>query len=361
MRVANGATGVVNCPGLCACTTPSPKKVPTFAKGNQADLISFDPSSVGLSQESYPVERYAPIAFLGDTARATTILCRDRQRGSKVAVKCFKRILPAQRSIFESEVHKNKELNHTSIAKIVDYGFHNNKAPYVVSEYKDGFNIEQCLAIYGTPSHDVAIKILIGVCESLVYALKQGVMHRDIRPGNIIFLDDMNSEPSVAVLDFAMPKIKAAEPLTDVRDTQYITGDEARNLEYDERSEVYGVGSVGYTLLTARPPFTKGSALEIKNDHALVLAPRITDVKFDNTRPKELEEIVERCMEKDPRYRFLTVQDLKDRLEVFPNRARMRIAKLLSARQQKKIAMIAGGVIAAIALCAGALALLGHH
>jgi serine/threonine protein kinase len=96
-----------------------------------------------MSPESFPVEKYTPIAILGEGARALTILARDRQRGTKVAVKCFKRIAPTLKSTFESEVRKNKELTYTTIAKIVDFGFPaGNKAPYLVTEYKDGFNLE---------------------------------------------------------------------------------------------------------------------------------------------------------------------------------------------------------------------------
>ncbi len=170
-----------------------------------------------------------------------------------------------------------------------------------MTEYKDGFDLEQCLKLYGTPSYDVTIKrLLISICEAILYAQKQGVLHGDLRPGNIIFLDDMNSEPSISLVDFAMPKIKKSEELTEARDAQYISADEARNLEYDERSEVYSVGCIGFTLLTGRPPFIDGTALDIKNAHALKLPPRMSNLKFDNDRPKELEEIIERCLGKGP-------------------------------------------------------------
>jgi serine/threonine protein kinase len=311
--------------------------------------------------DRFPMERYIPLALLGDSTRATVLLCRDKQRGTKVAVKCFKKLPPALRSTFESEVRKNKELNHTSIAKVVDFGFYQDKSPYLVTEYKDGFNLEQCLAMYGTPSIDVAIKILLGVCEALLYAQKQAVMHRDIRPRNIIFLDDMNSEPSVAVLDFAMPKIKAAEELTDAYDAFYMSADEARRLEYTEKSEVYSLGCIGFALLTGRGPFQDGTALDIKNSHALKLPPRISDLNFDNKRPKELEEIFEKCLEKDPRYRFDTVTAFQERLQVFPRREQLRIAGILAARTRKKVLIIVGAIVAVAAVCASVFLLFGHH
>ena len=125
----------------CSCENPSSKKFPTYLKQNESDALTLDLASVGLSPDSFPFERFTPIGILGDGVRTTVILARDKQRGSKVAVKCFKMIPPSLQAVFQSEAKKNQLLNHANIAKIVDFGFHNKKAPYVVTEYKDGFNL----------------------------------------------------------------------------------------------------------------------------------------------------------------------------------------------------------------------------
>lgn len=349
-RVAINTAGKVVCPELCSCEKPNPKKVPAHIKQNESDTLALDIASIGMSRDSFPLERYTPIAVLGDSARATVILARDRQRGTKVAVKCFKKIAPALQATFQSEAKKNQQLTHTSIAKIIDLGYHNGKTPYLVTEFKDGFNLEQCLALYGIPSHDVAAKILISVCETLLYAQKQGVLHRDIRPGNIIFLDDGNSEPSVFLTDFALPKVKQSEELTEPCDAIYMSADEARSAEYNEKSEVYSIGSIGFSLLTGRPPFLDGDFREIKNMHALKLPPKISDLKFESKRPKDLEEMIERCLEKDPGYRFESVAKLLERLEVFPRREQMQITAVLAARKKKKVLLIVACVVALVAL-----------
>ncbi len=351
-RVADSTAARVECPGLCSCENPLPKLVPSYLKQNENDVVGMDLSSIGMTPDTFPSERYLPLAMLGEGARAKTILCRDRQRGTKVAVKCFMGIAPALQSTFDSEARKNKQLNHVSISKIIDIGFHNSKTPYLVTEYKDGFNLEQCLALHGTPSYDVAVKILIGICESLLYAQKQGVMHGAVKPGNVVFLDDMNSEWTVSITDFALPKIKSSIELTEPRDALYLSSDEARNMEHNEKSEVYSIGCVGYALLTGRPPFTDGTALEIKNMHALKLPPRISNVNFDSKRPKDLEEIIERCLEKNPNERFESVAKLLERLEVFPRREQMQIASVLAARKRKKILKIAMIALVVIALLA---------
>lgn len=361
LRVPTNYVHRVPCPGLCACENPDSKKVLAYIKQNESDPVSLDLASVGLTAESFPADRYAPLGMLGESSRATVILARDKQRGTKVAVKCFKKLGTHLQPTFDSEVRKNKQLTHTNIAKIVDHGFHNNKSPYLVTEYKEGFNLEQCLAIHGTPSDDVAVKVLLGICEVLLYAQTQSVLHRDIRPGNVIFLDDLNSEPSVSITDFALPKIKASEELTDARDAMYLSSDEARNMEFNEKSEIYSIGNIGYALLTGLPPFQEGTARDIKNNHALKLPVRITNVKFDSARPKDLEEIIERCMEKDPKERFDSVAKLSERLEVFPRRVQMRIAAVRAAKKRAKLLQISLIVLIVVILCVIGYVVFGTH
>jgi serine/threonine protein kinase len=354
-RVVAIVDGEVTRQDLCTCQKPDPKKVPTYIKQNENDPLTLELSNIKLSQDNFPLEKYTPISILGFRDGATVILARDKQRGSKVAVKIFKKIPPTMQSTFQSEIKKNQQLTHTNIAKVVDFGFYQNTTPYLVTEYKDGFNIEQLLDLYGTPSYDVAIKILLGICETLVYTQKQGVLHRDIRPGNIIFLDDMNSEPSVSITDFALPKVKASQALTDPIDALYMSCEEARGLDYSEKSEIYSIGCIGFALITGRPPFHGSSALDIKNAHALKLPPRISSLKFDAERPTELDEIIERCLEKDPNNRFESLTKLSERLEAFPRREKQKISSALAAKKSKKILVIAAGFIALTVALVGVL------
>lgn len=339
-RVPFESKSSFDCTSLCLCENPNRTKVPTHLKPNETDSVSIDLASFRIPSDSFPTEKYSPLAFLGDTPRATTILARDRARGTKVAVKCFKRVKPELHATFQSEAKKNQQLTHTNIAKMVDISIHNAKTPYLVTEYKDGFNLSQHIALYGIPSHDVAIKILIGICETLIYAQKQSVLHRDLRPENVIFMDDTNSEPSVVLTDFGLPKTKFAESPLEPWDALYLSGDEARNMDFTEKSELYAIGNIGYLLLTGKAPFQEGSYLEIKNSHALKLPPRISNINFDKKRPSELEEIIEKCMEKDPNVRFESVQKLLERLEVFPRRLQYQIDTVLAARKRAKFVKI---------------------
>ena len=346
---------------LCTCENPNPQKIPSQLKPNEAEPVTLDLASVKMPPEYFPADRFTPLAFLGDSPRALVLLCRDKQRGARVVVKFFKGISSTLYSTFESELRKNKQLSHTNIARIIDSGIHNGKTPYVVTEYKEGFNLEQCVSLYGVPSYDVAVKILLGVCETLGYAMKQGVLHRDLRPGNMIFLDDTNSDPTICVTDFALAKVKASEEPKVPWYLLFMSGDEARGLEYSEKSELYCLASIGYFLLTGLPPFTDDSALELKNLHALKLPRRISSIKFSNERPSDLDEVIERCLEKDPKDRFESIAKFQERLEVFPRRVQMRIAEALAAQNRAKLIKIAAAVLVALAVCAAAILAFVHH
>lgn len=347
-RIPAHADGSFTSPGLCSCPAPNAHKLASNLKQGETDPVSLDLTSIKMPAENFPLDKYAPVAFLGDSPRATTLLCRDRARGSKVVVKCFKRIAPAMHATFQSESKKNQPLTHPNIAKIVDIGVHGS-TPYLVTAYKDGFDIDQYIAMHGTPSPEVAIRILLGICEALKYAKTQGIMHQDLRPGNVLFIDDMNSEPSVVLTDFALPKCKFAETPLTAWDALYLSGEEARNMDFTENCEVYCLGNIGYNLLAGRAPFSGGDYQEVKNQHALKLPPRISSVKNDPQRPGELDEIIEKCLEKDPKTRFESPAKLMERLEVFPRRVQMLIDNAMIARKRAQMTKIAGIAAAAIA------------
>lgn len=340
------------CPGICSCASSDPKKVPGQIRQGESDAVSLDLGLLKMTPGNFPHERYSAIGILGDGPRATVILARDKIRGTKVAVKCFKRLHPSLQGSFQNEVKKNQQLSHANIIRIVDSGFTSGNTPYLVTEYKDGLNLEQCLCLYGTPSYDVAVKILIDVCDAVLYAQKQKLLHRNIKPTNIIFYDDMNAEPSVYLTDFALSEASAAELPTDPRDARFMTADDARNLDYSEKSEIYAIGCIGYMLLTGQAPFSNSKTVhEIKNLHALTLPPRISDLRFDNTRARDLDELIERCLEKDPDYRFDSVAQLAERLQVFPRRELAQFASALAAGKNRGIIHIASVILVTLSLC----------
>lgn len=347
---------------LCSCSSPSPKKVPNFQKlARNDEPVVLEVETVGIAADAFPSERYTPIAVLGQNTRDDAILARDRQTGNKVAIKLFKGVAPESFAAFEQDTKKSKKLSHNNIARLLDAGIYNGKTPYTVTDYKDAFDLEQNLAINGRPSHDVVIKIMTTLCETSIYGQKEGLLHRQYKPGDVLFVDDLNAEPTVVVTDFCLPNFRAKQKWQDRSDVLFLSGDEARNLDYDERSETYVIGCIGFMLLTGQAPFIEGSPQDIKNAHALKLPPKFSAFEFDPARPKELEDIVYRCLEKDPRVRFDTVAQLLERLEVFPRREKMHVAAIEAAKKRKKLLVMGAAGVGAMIVCGIAFALFGAH
>jgi hypothetical protein len=129
-RVVAIVDGEITRQDLCTCKTPDPKKVSTYIKPNEIDPLTLELSNVRLSADTFPLEKYTPLSMLGFREGATVILARDKQRGTKVAVKIFKKIPSTMQATFQSEIKKNQQLIHTNITKIVDSGFYQDKTPY---------------------------------------------------------------------------------------------------------------------------------------------------------------------------------------------------------------------------------------
>lgn len=354
------ADGAVDASGLCSCSRRDAKKIPGQIKQTEQDAVALDIASLRMTAANFPLERYTPIAVLGDNIRATIILARDKVRGGKVAVKCYKKLPAALKTSFLNEAKKLQQLNHSNIVKTIDCGLTQAGTPYVVTDFKEALNLDQCIAAYGTPSHDVTIRILAGICEAVVAAQKQGMLHRNIKPANVLFFDDRNAEPSILLRDFAMHKGDPLEEAATTSDLLYMSSDEARNMDYTEKSEMYAVGNIGYLLVTGKAPFDEGEPREIKNLHALKLQKRMADIKFDNTRPKQLDELIERCLEKDPSYRFDSMPQLLERLQALLRMEQAQHAQVLAGQQLKKVLTV-GGAALVVAIIATIAFFTLHH
>ena len=346
-RIVSDFDGTITHIELCSCPEPNPLTVPTFSdKKIDNEESELDPSSIGLGGDIFPVELYKPLGFLG----ANTALARQRNSGRKVAVKCLKGIADENLIAFEKEIKQVDRLNHPNMARIIDSGIHNN-TPYIVTEYKDGFSLEHYFDLYGKPSHDIALMILVSVCEAIAYANKEKVLHEELKPSDIIFIDDKNSKPSSIVTDIGLSRLREAKPSPKL--FRYMSCEQARGIKHDERSEVYSIGSLAFELLTGRPPFLSNSAQDLKNEHALKLPPKISDIAFEAERPKDFEAIVERCLEKDPRDRFESVAQLYERLDRIQTRESFAIEqKQLELKTKKNMIRfsIAGAALLVLAL-----------
>ncbi len=218
---------------------------------------------------------------------------------------------------FEREVKATAKLTHWNTVEIYDYGRADDGTFYYVMEYLPGHNLSQLVEMHGVLPADRVVHLLTQTCEALSEAHEAGLIHRDIKPGNIFAAHRGGVFDVAKLLDFGLAK--PVEKSTDVSLTRegtitgsplYMSPEQAMgDAEPDARSDIYSVGAVAYFLLTARPVFSDGNALKVMMAHAR--DEPVSPSQINPDVPDDLEQVVLRCLEKDPEHRFQTAKDLQ--------------------------------------------------
>ena len=229
-----------------------------------------------------------------------------------------KAIAPNALERFEREVQSTAKLTHWNTVEIFDYGHSEDGTFYYVMEYLPGLNLQQIVSMSGPIPTNRSVYLLRQVCDALSEAHATGLIHRDIKPANIFVAHRGGIYDVVKVLDFGLVKPMFAENEDDVSLTQagaiagspqFISPEQAVGDEADQRSDIYCIGAVAYFLLTGRPPFNEQSPMKVLVAHAKEEPQPPSD--FVDDLPPDVEEIVLRCLAKNPLDRFQSVDELE--------------------------------------------------
>jgi tRNA A-37 threonylcarbamoyl transferase component Bud32 len=222
---------------------------------------------------------------------------------------------------FEREVQAMATLTHWNTVEIYDYGHADDGTFYYVMEYLPGQNLEQLVGLHGPLPPARAIHLLRQVCRALREAHGIGLLHRDIKPSNIIACERGGVFDVVKLLDFGLvqenrlgrPDDRLTQHGTIVGSPPYMSPEQAagRN-ELDARSDIYSLGAVAYFLLTGQPPFVRDTAMLMLMAHAY--EPVVPLAMLRPEMPVDLQEVVMRCLEKDPARRFPDVHSVEQAL-----------------------------------------------
>jgi len=235
------------------------------------------------------------------------------------AIKILKPALATDEVIarFEREVVLASRLEHPATVEIFDYGRTRDGTFYYAMEYIDGLTLAQLVERDGAQPVARAAYILRQVCESLREAHGKGLIHRDVKPQNIMLCERGGEADVVKVLDFGLIKDVHA---TDTRDiTQYarllgtplyMSPERVRDPAVaDPRADIYALGAVAYYLVTAKRLFDAPNELELQRMVLEVKAPRASAGATQRI-PPALDELIARCLEKDPAARPQRVEEL---------------------------------------------------
>lgn len=258
--------------------------------------------------------RYRLLAPLGEGGMARVYRARDLRLNREVAVKILHDDLtrdPGFLSRFEREAQVVAGLAHPNIVPVYDVGGEDG-VPYIIMEYIKGRTLKETLDAGGPMSADRAVAIMLPILDALGYAHRLGLIHRDVKPHNILLTT--NGTPRLA--DFGIAHLvdgSTTRTAAILGSAQYLSPEQSRGEEATERSDIYACGIVMYEMLAGRPPFDGGNALAVANQHLNVAPPALTSVAADVT--PALERAVGRALEKDPVARYADTAEMHDSLQ----------------------------------------------
>jgi serine/threonine-protein kinase len=223
---------------------------------------------------------------------------------------------------FEREVRMTARLSHWNTVEIFDYGRTDDGTFFYVMEYLPGLNLEEMLDRHSPLPAERVVHLLRQACQGLREAHSIGLIHRDIKPGNLFAAQRGGVYDVVKVLDFGL--VKPAAEFRSERLTQdgaisgtplFMSPEQASGAgDVDARSDIYSLGAVAYALLSGRPPFERQSPMEVLIAHARDEVTPLSQLRGDV--PADLEAIVLRCLAKRPDDRYQDTDSLEEALSL---------------------------------------------
>ena len=319
----------------------------------------------GIERDTIVDGRYRILRRVGSGGMADVYCAEDTQLGRQVALKLlYPRFAEDEQFVerFRREASSAAGLQHPNIVQVFDRGEWDGNY-YIAMEFLPGRNLKQVVREHGALDPALAVDLVIQILKAARFAHRRGIVHRDIKPHNVI-VDD---EGRAKVTDFGIARAGASD-MTETGSimgtAQYLSPEQAQGLPVDARSDLYSIGIVLYELLTGRPPFDAESAVTIalKQVSEEPVPPR----RINPAVPPAVEAVVMRALRKDPAERFQDADEMIAALEAAMTGGYVEaivedsvaVLEEEDRRNWRRIAVIALIVLALAALAIGAWLLL---
>jgi len=250
------------------------------------------------------------------SSMSTVFKAYDRQSAQTVAVKVPLMNLeadPAFYSRFQREEEIGKVLDHHGILKIIPV--EHKSRPYIVMEFVKGQTLDRLTQSIGILPISDTLKIVSRLCDALEYMHSRGVIHRDMKPSNIMVCDD----GALRIMDFGIAKNEAMRRITfgsfspTIGTPDYMAPEQVKGKRGDQRTDIYSLGAILYEMLTGQVPFKGPNLYAVMNARLTgdPSAPRILNPEIS----PQIEEVVLHAMERDPLKRYSSAATMKAELD----------------------------------------------
>ena len=306
----------------------------------------------GETLDHYRIEAAVAHSGMSVLYRAT-----DLNSGRQVAIKVPLPEMEADPVLierFKREQEIGQELDHPGVVKT--FNSEERSRLYMVIEWVDGRLLRTILNEEKKLPTERAVKITLGICDALDYMHKRGIVHRDLKPENVMVGDD----DQIKLIDFGIAMKEEARRLTFVSVSSllgtpdYISPEQVKGGRGDQRSDIYAVGIMLYEMLTGRVPFVGPNPLAVMNERLLndVTPPRELNPEIS----PQLEEILYRALEREPRHRYATASemmwDLEHQEQVGIEPRGEKPVKLAGRKVSKKVLLYAAMALVPVVLFA---------
>jgi tetratricopeptide (TPR) repeat protein/predicted Ser/Thr protein kinase len=262
-------------------------------------------------------QRYEILQVLGRGGMGAVYKARDREVDRIVALKVIRPDLAGNSAMlerFKQELVLSHQVTHKNVVRIYDLG-EAEGVKFITMEYIEGRDLRSIILEKKSFPPGEAVEIMLQVCRALEAVHAVGVIHRDLKPQNIM----RDKQGRVVVMDFGLARLVESNGMTQtgalVGTMEYMSPEQALGSQLDQRSDLFTLGLIFYELLTGRMPFAADSALASLIRRTQERAAPVT--QYDRSIPAALANIVARCMERDPKQRYQSSAQLLQDLEMW--------------------------------------------
>jgi serine/threonine protein kinase len=279
----------------------------------------------GLAPGTIIEDRYEILELVGHGGMSLIYKARHKLMNRVVALKMLhaRSLLdPAGLKRFQQEAQAASLLDHPNVIRVYDFGLLEDQTPYLVMDFVQGSSLTALIEKKGKLHYDYCLPIFIQVADALAHAHEKGVLHRDLKPCNVMINESENG-PIAKVVDFGLATFLVDAPMRSDKLTQtgevfgsvyYMSPEQCCGKQLDERSDIYSLGCVMYECLAASVPVRGDSLLETMQKQVTTNPVPLTVYTSGEKFPPKLEQLIMRTLKKAPKERFQSMEDLHDEL-----------------------------------------------
>ncbi len=274
------------------------------------------------------IGKYEVLSSIGKGGMSVVYKARNRLINSTVAIKTLKADFVSDQELFarfSQEAAALKRLTHPNIVTVHEFGVSANGQPFLVMDYLEGEPLSEAIERLGRIPVKRCLKIFIQVCDALAHAHSHKIIHRDVKPGNIMLVETATEVDMVKIFDFGFAKLEPRAGMQQQQLTQkgdvlgtplYMSPEQSRGKNLDSRSDIYSLGCVMYEALTGKAPLVGDNVLDTMQKQINERPESLDTARPDLYIPEQLTTVLFKTLEKEAEKRYQSMTDLKRDLEV---------------------------------------------